>query len=92
MDNIKVAEELVRVAKELTGARDGNLSSLAKKVAVKGAEKMAVRFHTDLLKLATKYIDDDNLNPDTESWVDDFMPIMMESAIVKLRDIKKRLY
>jgi len=89
MNREAVARELVRLAKELTARnQEAAMSSLLKKVLVQAGEKAALAIHSDLLKKSTKYTDDERLNPDAELWVPDFMPVMIDAAIKKLKSLK----
>lgn len=74
------------VAKELAA------ENLWEKVSAEYGRKMAHKFHTQLLKQASKYADDDRLNQGGELWIPEFMPVMMRAASEELKKMIRTNY
>jgi len=92
VDRKRIARSLLRIAGELTTAKRRVGELLWQKVASEYGRKMAHRFHTQLLKQAANYSDDERLNPDGNLWVNDFIPLMMNGCIFELKKMNRRNY
>jgi len=86
----KAIESALMMAQYYKGSTKQAAAPLWAKVASQFGEKLATRMHSDMLKQAAKYSDDDRLNPTGEMWVQNFLPVMLNGAIHKLQKLSRK--